>query len=239
MFDLPDSYKVDVSINLKDFIPKDLKPNDKKRIKDIVKTVKLENQIAGEEIPSVISEEYRCQVIQFYDIEVRNIKDAKYLVNIYQSRIKPLCVMRLYDTKDEMYSLALKRLSQADETQVIVEQNLITDKYMLGVPDGNREIFLQYMNFNQLKNKVDKVQIYREWFYKAYLIINEKAYLQTDKLLNGNSWYDPDRMKRLYQEYRNLVIARDSLKKASTNSERIKINKEIKSEIHILNSEVE
>ena len=239
MFNLPDSYKVDVSINLKDFIPKDLKPNDKKRIKDIVKTVKLENQISGEEIPSVINEEYRCQVIQFYDIEVKNIKDANYLVNIYQSLIKPLCVMRLHDTKDELYSLALKRLSQVDEMQVIVEQNLITDKYMLGVPDSNRDRFLQYMNFNQLKNRVDKVQIYWEWFYKAYLIMNEKAYLQTDRLLNGNSWYDAGRMTRLYKEYRNLVMARDSLKKASTNAERIKINKDIRSEIHILDSEVE
>ena len=32
MFDLPDTYKVDVKVALKDFIPNDLKPNDKKRI---------------------------------------------------------------------------------------------------------------------------------------------------------------------------------------------------------------
>lgn len=36
MFDLPDTYKVDVKVALKDFIPNDLKPNDKKRIKDAV-----------------------------------------------------------------------------------------------------------------------------------------------------------------------------------------------------------
>ena len=52
MFELPDAYKLDVNVDLKDFIPKDLKPNDKKRIKDAVKYVKLEYQIAGEEIPS-------------------------------------------------------------------------------------------------------------------------------------------------------------------------------------------
>ena len=58
MFDLPDIYRVDVNVALKDFIPKDLKLNDKKRIKDAVKSVKLEYQIAGEEIPSVNNEEY-------------------------------------------------------------------------------------------------------------------------------------------------------------------------------------
>ena len=42
MFGLPDVYRVDVNVALKDFIPKDLKPNDKKRIKDAVKSVKLE-----------------------------------------------------------------------------------------------------------------------------------------------------------------------------------------------------
>jgi len=31
MFDLPDTYRVDVNVVLKDFIPTDLKPNEKKR----------------------------------------------------------------------------------------------------------------------------------------------------------------------------------------------------------------
>ena len=76
MFHVPDAYRVDVKVALKDFIPKDVKPKDKKKIKDAIKSVKLENQIMGEEIPSVINEDYRCQVIQFYDIEVESIKDA-------------------------------------------------------------------------------------------------------------------------------------------------------------------
>lgn len=92
MFDLPDTYRVDVKVALKDFIPNDLKPNDKKRIKDAVKSVRLDYQIVGEEIPSVNNEEYHCQVIQFYDIEVANIKDANFLASTYQNLIKPLLV---------------------------------------------------------------------------------------------------------------------------------------------------
>ena len=55
MFNLPDRYKTDVKVALKDFIPKDLKPNDKKRIKDAVKEVRLVYQIAGEEIPIAVT----------------------------------------------------------------------------------------------------------------------------------------------------------------------------------------
>ena len=180
MFNIPDRYRVDVNVALKDFIPKDLKPNDKKRIKDAVRNVKLEYQIAGEEIPSVIDAEYRCQVIQFYDMEVANIKDANFLAATYQNLIKPLCVIHIHDAKDEVYSMAIKRLSQTDDMQVVIEQSLLTDKYMMGIPDSSRERLLAYMNYVRLKNKNDKVQLYKEWFYKAYMIVNEKAYIHTD-----------------------------------------------------------
>ena len=234
MFDLPDAYRVDVNVTLKDFIPKDLKPNDKKRIKDAVKFVRLDYQIAGEEIPSVNNEEYRCQVIQFYDIEVANIKDANFLASTYQNLIKPLCVIRIHDAKDEVYSMAIKRLSQTDNMQIVVEQSLLTDKYMLGIPDSNRDRLMTYMNYVTIKNKIDKVQFYKEWFYKAYMIVNEKAYIHTNQLLDGNIWYDSDRTARICRKYVELVISRSKLKTAVTNAERMKINKEIKKEVQEL-----
>lgn len=237
MFDLPDTYRVDVKVALKDFIPKDLKPNDKKRIKDAVKSVRLDYQIAGEEIPSVNNEEYRCQVIQFYDIEVVNIRDANFLAATYQNLIKPLCVIRMHDRKNEVYSMTIKRLSQTDEMQIVVEQPLLTDKYMLDIPDSNRDRFMAYMNYSTVKNKIDKVQLYKEWFYKAYMVVNEKAYIHTDKLLDGNAWYDSGRTARICQKYIELVTSRGKLKKVVTNAERMKINKEIKAEVQALDRE--
>lgn len=237
MLDLPDTYRVDVNVALKDFVPKDLKPNDKKRIRDIVKSVKLEYQIAGEEIPSVNNREYRCQVIQFYDIEVANIKDINFLAATYQNLIKPFCVLHMHDAKDEVYSLAIKRLSQTDDTQIVIEQSLLTEKYMCGVPDSSRDRLLAYMNYGKLKNRLDKIQLYKEWFYKAYMLVNEKAFFHTDKLLDGNCWYDSDRTARICRKYMELVMSRDSLRKATTNAERMRINKEIKEEIRELDSE--
>lgn len=237
MFNLPDTYRVDIKVALKDFIPKDVNPSDKKRIKDAVKTVKLEYQIAGEEIPSVINQDYRCQVIQFYDIEVENIKNANFLAATYQNLIKPFCVLHMYDTKDEVYSLAIKRLSLADNTQIVIENSLVTQSFMLNVPDSSRDRFLAYVNFIQTKNKQDKVSLYKEWFYKAYLLQNERAYAKVDLVLESNFWYDSGRIAQIALKYMELVKQRESLKKAVTNAERMKVNKSIKTVIASLDSE--
>ena len=237
MFELPEKYKTDVEINLKDFIPKTLKANDRKRIRNTIKSVKLEYQITGEEIPSVNNTDYRCQVIQFYDIEIENIRDANYLVNIYQNIIKSLCVIHLYDTKDEIYSFAIKRLNQNDDTQTIIEESLITDKFMLGVPDSSRDRLLAYMDYAGIKNKTDKLHLYKEWFYKAYMVANENAYVDTERLLNANYWYDVGRTTKICKRYMELVAAREKLNKAITNKEKMEINKVIKEDIKKLDGE--
>lgn len=238
MFNIPERYRTDVNVALKDFMPKDLKPNDKKRVRDVVKSVKLTYQIAGEEIPSVVNEEYRCQAIQFYDIELTNIKESAFIASTYQNLIKPFCIIRMYDAKNEVFSLAVKRLNQLEETEVIVEHSLVTQKFLLNVPDSSRDKFLAYVDFMQVKNKVNKVNMYKEWYYKAYMLANEKAYIHVEKVLDGNFWYDSGRTAQIVKKYMELVQVRESLKKASTNAERMKINKDIKYKLQELNNSI-
>lgn len=237
MFHLPDRYKTDVKVALKDFVPKDLKANDKKRIKDAVKEVRLVYQITGEEIPSVVDANYRCQAIQFFDIEVFGIKDAQFLAFTYQKLIKPYCVIHMHDAKDEVYSFAVKRLNQQDKTQIVIEESLVTEKYPMNLPDESRDRLLVYMDFMSVKNKMDKVALYKEWYGKAYIITNGKAYEKTQLILDGNFWYDSDRTARVMGKYVELVNARASLKKAVGNAERMKVNKLIKTAIEDLNDE--
>lgn len=237
MFNIPKHYMTEVKLSLKDFIPKDLKPEDKKRVKEAVKGVRLIYQIAGEEIPSVINEEYRCQAIQFYDIELHSVKDAAYLASLYQNLIKPLCVIRMHDSKDELYSLALKRLNQTDETQIVMECSVLTEKYPVGLPDIARKRLLKYLDYQQIKNKTNKVNLYKEWYYRTYMLMNENAYANTEHLLEGNVWYDSNRMEQLYVRYKKLVDLRSQLKKAISNAERMTLNKEIKKAIENLDKE--
>jgi hypothetical protein len=239
MFNLPDRYKVGVKVALKDFIPKDMKPNDKKRIRDALKGVELEYQITGEEIPSVNDEDYRCEVIQFYDLELNNITDANYLASTYQNLIKPFCVLHMHDSKDEVYSLAIKRLNQNDAMQIVVEYNILTEKYPVGLPNDVRSRLFRYLDYGNIKNKTNKVNMYKEWYYRTYMLMNEKAYTNTELILEGNSWYDIDRMERLYTYYSGLVDLKKLVTKAVTNAEKMNLNKKIKKAIRTLDEMID
>jgi len=237
MFNIPEQYKVGVSIPLKDFIPKDLKPDQKKRIKDSIKKVQLSYQIAGEEIPSVINDEYRCQVIQFYDIEIHSMKDATFLSGIYQSLTKSLCVIRLHDSMDEAYSLSLKRLNQQDNAQIVIEYSVMTENYPIGLPDAKRDRLFSYIEFAKVKNKTDKVNLYKEIYSKVYLLKNEKAYSNTVAILSGNIWYDSNRVGRMFSYYKGLVDKRMMNTRTVTNAEKVTINQKIKADIKLLDEE--
>ena len=108
---------------------------------------------------------------------------------------------------------------------------------MLNVPDSQRRRFLQYLSFTQIKNTQNKVGLYKEWFYKAYILKNDKVYAKAEKVLNSNIWYDPDKTARIASKYIELVKQRNNLKKAVTNAEYMKVNKSIKMALESLDSE--
>ena len=238
MFNIPDRFKTDLDVKLKDFIPKDLNPNDKRRIREATRSVKMSYQIAGEEIPSVVNDEYRCQVIQFYEIELENIKDASFIANTYQSLIKPLCVMRLYDSKDEEYSFADKRLSQTEENQIVVEDAYLSQKYPFGLPGEGIGKYLEYLSFDKIKNKTDKLAFYREWMYKLYILENKAAYSDVEVILKNNIWYSSTRAVSIYRKYVELVKAREDVSRAQINIEKIKANKAVKAAKNEINKEL-
>ena len=238
MFDIPKRFETDLDVKLKDFIPKGIDQNDKRRISEATRSVKLTYQIVGEEIPSLVNDEYRCQVIQFYEIELENIKDANFIANTYQSLIKPLCIMRLYDSKDEEYSFADKRLSQTEENQIVIEDAYLSQKYPYGLPGEGIGKYLKYLSFDKIKNKTDKLAFYREWMYKTYLLEHKTAFADVESLLKNNAWYSAARAITIYQKYTELVKARDAVTKAQTNAEKIKANKEVKTAKEALEHEI-
>lgn len=238
MFDIPERFKINLEIKMKDFIPKELNPNDKRRIKETVLSAKMTYQIAGEEIPSLVNDEYRCQVIQFYEIELKNIKDANFVATTYQGLIKPLCVMRFYDSKEEVYSFADKRLSQTEENQIVIEDVYLTQKYPYGLPGEDVGQYLEYLSFQKIKNKTDKLSFYREWMYKLYMLEHKSAFVETEILLCGNAWYSSSRAVGIYQKYMELVKAKEAASKAQINVEKIKANKKVKVAYEVLQEEL-
>ena len=238
MFDIPEEYKVQVKIALKDFIPKDLKPEKKKRIREAIKVVSLAYQIAGEQIPSVMNNEYRCQVIQIYDIEVRNIKEASFIASTYQSIIKSLCVLKIHDAVSEVYSFALKRLSQVDNSQVVILDSECSEAFHTMLPDKQKERFFGYMSYNKIINKTNKVSFYYEMFTKEFMLKNEKVYSNMELILERPVWYDFNRIVRIYSLLKTIVDNKEMVSKTTSNIEKIKINQEIKNNLEKLEAEI-
>ena len=238
MFNIPEKYYIGKDIALKDFIPQNLKPNDKKKIRDCVNSARLEYQIVGEDIPSVNNEEYHCETIQFYDISVNDIKQSGYIAKTYQSIIKSLCIIRLHDIGKELYSFALKRLSQINEEQIIVTDSMLTDTYPTVLEHEGKDELHKLLDYESIKNKTDKINFYTEMYCKAYILKNNKAYSKSQELLDSNAWYDTVRMNRMLTYYQGMVNAKKSLKNVNTNVEKININKEIKKYIELLDKEL-
>ena len=105
MYNLPDKYLANKKLSQKDMLQKALSSQTRTKLKDYVKSVVLMYQIAGEEIPSVINDEYNYQVIQFFDIEITDIKKASFVATAYQEIIKSPCIIRLFDAKNQVFSL--------------------------------------------------------------------------------------------------------------------------------------
>ena len=228
MFGVPKRFEIDLDIKLKDFIHKELKQNDKKRIKESIKSVKMTYQIAGEEIPSLVNDEYRCEVIQFYEIELESIKDANYIANIYQSLIKPLCILKFYDSKEEEYSFADKRLSHTEDNQIVIEDTYRSQRYPYRLPGEGIEKYMDYLSFDMVKNKTDKLAFYREMMYKLYILEHKSVFNEAEKILEDNVWYSSVRARTIFQKYAELVKAKDDVAKAQINAEKIKANKMVK-----------
>ena len=229
---------MDVKIAIKDFIPKDLKPVVKKRIQDAILEVRLVDQIAGEEIPSVLNEKYHCQVIQFYDIAVHDIKEAPFIASTYQSIIKSLCVLRIHDPVKEFYSLALKRLSQIEENKIIITDSQYSEAYPVVLSDNKKNGFINQMSYGNILNKINKVNYYFEMYFRAFILQHKKIYAELEELLNKPIWYDSNKVWSIYSLLKALLENNDKLNNVSTNGEKVKINQEIKELLNKIKIEI-
>lgn len=229
MLILNEKYKIDKRIPIKDLIPRELKPADKKKIKDNVKSCVLRYQITGEEIPSVINSEYNVQAIQFYDFELVDMKKVAYIANLYQGIIKSPCVLRLHDSSKEVYSLALKRLNQNDGMQITVTDTLITKECYETMLSAEKKELESYIALDNLVGKQDKVTTYLEMYVKAYILTKDKVYAGSKEFLERQDiWYSESKVRGLYADLRALELLRLSLSKASGNVEKIRINKDVR-----------
>lgn len=228
MINMPERYEVNQEIKLKEFILKEFKPDEKKKIKEYVKSVILKYVINDEEIPSVEDERHIFKVIQYFDFEISDIKKAVFLANIYQGVIKTPCILRFYDSSKEAYSLALKRLNQNDRNEIVVTDTVMTESFDLSISGLAKRKVEEILDFSKILNRTNKVNFYLEMFVKNYILKNQKYYQKSERLLESLIWYDQSKMNDVFEKFKNLVTSKEKMKSVIRNSEKIEINKKIR-----------
>jgi len=138
MFNLPDEYSINKQMAISTMIPKDIKPNERKRLREGLLQIELTDQIQGEAIPSVIDEDVNCQVIIFLNVKLKTIISAQFIASVLQEKIKPFCVIRFYDQVNEVYSFAHKRLSKLDSEDIVIDNMFLTKSMPLAINDEQK-----------------------------------------------------------------------------------------------------
>ena len=225
---MPERYEVNQEIKLKNLILKEFKPDEKKKIKEYVKSVTLKYMINDEEIPSVEDEKYNFKVIQYFDFEITDIKKAGFLANLSQESIKTPCILRFYDNSKELYSLALKRLNQNDRNEIVVTDTVMTETFDLSMSGSAKREVEGVLDYSKTLNRTNKVNFYSEIFIKNYILKNRKYYQKSGNILETLIWYDRNKMINVLENFKNLVMYKEKIKSTIRNSEKVEINKKIR-----------
>lgn len=228
MFNIPEKYKVDKEFAIKTFIPKEIKPANKKKLKQSLKKIVLEYQITGEDIPSIINDEYNCQVIAFFSIELEDIKKASFVANMLQEMMKPLTVIRLFDKTHEVYSFAIKRLNKQDKQEIVLEETLLTPKISKMIFDKTKVILNEQLDYETVINKADKLSYYKELFIKCYISININTVSFAKEIFDSKIWYNSDRAMEVYKSFKRINYLKSELNRSTSNTEKTKLISEQK-----------
>ena len=234
MFDIPKKYKVKKKFALKTFIPKELKPGEKKKLKEALNKVVLAYQISGEEIPSLINENYNCAVIMFFDVELSNIKYSKFVSGVMQSLIKSLCVFRFYDTNYEIYSFSTKRLNLQDSSEIIIEDSILTGAMPVQLSTQEKENYLKHFQLESLLNKTNKYSFYVEIMTKAFIISNLHLFSRVSELLQSKVWYNLEDSLAVLRKLKKLESLKQEITRTSRAIDKVNINTKMKSLIQEL-----
>lgn len=229
MYKIPEEYKVNKNIAIKTFIASSLKPNEKKRLKESLLNVAIEYQIKGEKIPSVIDDEYDCEVIIFIGIKVKNIKDANFVSETIQNMGKPFYILRIYDSLgNECYSFAHKRLNFEDRTQVVIENIVVSKVTSNTFEDEVNRLISEYAGFDKIINKFNKFSMYIEMMVKTYIISNTYLWSKIETLLSSKLWYNTDEVIKVFLKLKMVEELKKIQKSSKSVSDNSKINSELK-----------
>jgi hypothetical protein len=228
MIDLPDNWRVEHNgkrLNLKSFTPATLPTAQRSRLRNILRKATLTHQFTGTEIPSLITEDYRCQAILFLDIELTELRHADFAARAIQPQIKEHAVLRLHDGSGRFaLSFAHKRLSLTDESAVVVTDSYCTE------PQANAAA-LAPLRHTALINHLNKRDHYLEAMAKAFLLDHPKIFIGAPRLFESKLWFHGPTILTLFRALTELESLKTKKDRTRSLADKATLNTAIKTSI--------
>lgn len=242
MLNIPQQYQVNRRIGLKTILSGEMKPAEKKRLKSSLKSVHLTHQISGEAIPSWVDASHRCEVIMFLDVELDTLKSVEAIAAVLQRLIKPPCVIRFHDTRQESFSFAHKRLSSNDADGIVLVETVITPPQAIpsgnksvttppqAVPSGNmpESLLTRNLDFQALQNSANKKDLYIEAMTKAFIASHPALFSRVTEFLDASIWYDSGEVLALLGDLKALQDLNQQKKTAVQMKDKVAVNGKMK-----------
>lgn len=234
MYNIPKKYKKESVINKENFIQKKETSQNKNKIREKLKKVRLKYQIDGD-IPSLVNDDYNIQVVIFLEVELKSMKYIEYINDVFQKLLKGYSIIKYICDNDVALGYGYKRLNKQDTNEIVLESSFVTEEFQEMFFLDNYLLYKKYLNFEDIKNKNDKLEFYMENMVKAYIISNKDRLGNYNNILDSNIYYSLGPTVKLYKILEQIIDINEKVKNKETTSEKIGLNKEMVN----LNNELE
>lgn len=228
MIDLPESWRVESNgkrLNLKSFTPSTLAMAQRARLRKILRKATLTHQLTGPEIPSLITDEYRCQAILFLDIELTDLRQADFVARTIQPQIKEHAVLHLHDGSGRFaLSYAHKRLSLNEDDAIVVTDSYCTEPF-------TSTAALAPLHHTALINRLNKRDHYLEAMAKAFLLDHPKIFIGAPQLFDTKLWFHGPTIIALFRALSELESLKTKKDRTRSLAEKATLNSSIKTAI--------
>ena len=234
MYNIPIKYKKESIINKENLIPKNETSQNKKKIRDALKRVRLKYQI-DKDIPSLIDRNHNIQVIMVLEVELKSMKHVDYINQVFQELLKAYVMVKYICDGKVALGYGYKRLNKKDSNEIILEDSFVTEEYEEVFFFNRYLLYEKYLDFEGFKNNNNKLEFYMENMIKAYIISNTDNFKDHEAILESNIYYSLDSNFQLYKLAKSIVDTNTRLIGKNTTSGKMEENKKLVS----LNKELE
>ena len=234
MYNIPRKYSKESVINKENFIPKEETAQNKKKIRENLKKVRLKYQV-DKDIPSLVNGNYNVQVIIILEVELKSMKYIEYINEVFQKLLKGYVIIKYTCDDNVVLGYGYKRLNKQDNNEIVLENSFVTEEFKEIFFFDSYLLYEKYLDFNNIKNKNNKLEFYMENMIKAFIISNRDKLMEYRIILASNIYYSLESTFKLYKMVEDMVDINIKLKNKKVTSEKMELNKKLVS----LNEELE